>query len=82
METFAAPLRDCNGEVVAQPTRIYGKMPAQPQHRGPTRSESGGTGLGLSISYGIIDDPKGTIEIDTAEGRGTTVTLSFPTASE
>lgn len=36
------------------------------------------TGLGLSVSYGIISRHKGTIEVDSAPGRGTTFTLTLP----
>lgn len=40
-----------------------------------TKTEAGGTGLGLSISYTIIKEHKGSLEFDSAPGRGTTVTL-------
>ena len=39
-----------------------------------------GTGLGLSVSYGIIQDHHGTVDVQSAPGRGTTFTLAFPTA--
>ena len=39
-----------------------------------------GTGLGLAIVYRIVEDHGGTIEVDTAPGRGSTISLSFPTA--
>lgn len=39
---------------------------------------SGGTGLGLSIAHGIVTDHGGTIEIDSAPGRGTVVTVRLP----
>jgi CheY-like chemotaxis protein len=38
------------------------------------------TGLGMSISYGIINRHKGTIELDSTEGVGTTFTLKLPVA--
>ncbi len=40
------------------------------------------TGLGLSVAYGTIQRHGGTLAIDSAEGRGTTVTISLPLASK
>jgi two-component system, NtrC family, sensor kinase len=37
-----------------------------------------GTGLGLSVSYGIIKDHGGEIVVDSAPGRGTTMTVRLP----
>ncbi|PJA81757.1 MAG: PAS domain-containing sensor histidine kinase, partial [Nitrospirae bacterium CG_4_9_14_3_um_filter_44_28] len=39
-----------------------------------------GTGLGLSISYSIINQHNGTIDIASAEGKGTKVTIKVPIA--
>jgi len=41
-----------------------------------------GTGLGLAMVYGIMQRHKGTVEIETKSGYGTTVRLSFPSLSE
>ncbi len=43
-----------------------------------TKDPDKGTGLGLSISRAIIEDFGGVIQIDTEDGRGTTVTISLP----
>ncbi len=37
-----------------------------------------GTGLGLSISYGIVRDHKGTVDVQSRPGEGTTFILTFP----
>ncbi len=39
---------------------------------------SGGTGLGLSIVKDVVDAHQGTMNIQSHEGQGTTVSLSFP----
>ena len=41
-----------------------------------------GTGLGLSISYGIVRDHKGTIDVESLPGQGTTFILTFPSLAE
>jgi PAS domain S-box-containing protein len=43
-----------------------------------TKKVGKGTGLGVSISYGIIQDYEGTIDIESAPGKGTTFELRFP----
>jgi two-component system OmpR family sensor kinase len=49
---------------------------------GASRSRgSGGSGLGLSIVCGLVEQSRGSIEIDTAPDRGTTVTVTLPRAS-
>ena len=36
------------------------------------------TGLGLSVSYGIINRHRGTITVESVEGKGTTFTIKLP----
>lgn len=43
-----------------------------------TKRESGGTGLGLSISYNIIKDHGGEMKISSKPGKGTSISLVFP----
>ncbi|MFN3999202.1 7TM diverse intracellular signaling domain-containing protein [Algoriphagus sp.] len=43
-----------------------------------TKAVGKGTGLGLSIVYSIIENHKGTLEVVTEEGQGTTFIISLP----
>jgi PAS domain S-box-containing protein len=43
-----------------------------------TKEKGRGTGLGLSTVYGFVTQSKGTVAIDSALGRGTTVTVRIP----
>jgi hypothetical protein len=43
-----------------------------------TREVGEGTGMGLAVAYDIITAMAGTIKIDSAEDRGTTVTIRLP----
>ncbi len=57
-------------------------IPAEVRHRifDPFFTTKGvqSTGLGMSISYGIINRHKGTIDVDSTEGTGTTFTIRLP----
>jgi signal transduction histidine kinase len=47
----------------------------------PSRSrETGGAGLGLAICKNIVESARGTIELQSVQGKGTTVKVSFPLA--
>ena len=43
-------------------------------------TKPGGTGLGLPLSRRIVDDHGGTIDIESVEAHGTTVTITLPAA--
>ena len=43
-----------------------------------TKTLSGGTGLGLAMVYGMVQRHEGSIQIDSAPGRGTNIILTFP----
>jgi len=44
-----------------------------------TKHNSQGTGLGLSVVYGIVRKHSGHIKVESTPGKGTRVTLDFPT---
>jgi signal transduction histidine kinase len=41
-------------------------------------TKTDGTGLGLSITYRIIDSHKGTIDVASEPGKGSTFTVRIP----
>lgn len=45
-----------------------------------TKDVSQGSGLGMSIVYGFVQQSKGHIEVQSEEGRGTTISLYLPRA--
>jgi signal transduction histidine kinase len=47
-----------------------------------TKPPGRGTGLGLSICYGIVEDHRGRIEVDSAPGRGATFRVHLPVPQE
>jgi len=46
------------------------------------RAPSGGSGLGLAIVSRIVADHRGTLQIESAVGQGTTVRITLPVAGE
>jgi two-component system, NtrC family, sensor kinase len=45
-------------------------------------SATPGTGLGLSVSYGIVQSHGGTFEVESEEGKGTTMTIYLPIVTD
>ena len=43
-----------------------------------TKPEGEGTGMGLAVVHGIIEDHKGTITVESKEGKGTTFIIDLP----
>jgi len=47
-----------------------------------TKTGQGGTGLGLSITYGLVQEIGGSIQVESAVGKGTRFTISIPIRPE
>jgi signal transduction histidine kinase len=47
-------------------------------HRGTNVGRIAGSGIGLAGSKGIVEQHGGTVDIESAEGIGTTITLQLP----
>jgi signal transduction histidine kinase len=43
-----------------------------------TKAAGAGYGLGLVVAEGVVTDHRGTIEVESSEGKGTTFTMRFP----
>jgi two-component system, NtrC family, sensor kinase len=76
-----AGLRGEYGSVAVQDTGVG--MSAEVQARAfepffTTKGLGKGTGLGLSMVYGFAEQSHGTVTIDSAPGRGTTIVLYLP----
>ncbi|HST86846.1 MAG TPA: HAMP domain-containing sensor histidine kinase [Ktedonobacterales bacterium] len=80
--TVALAVRDTGRGIPAEALphvfdRFYRTDPA----RARSGERTGGAGLGLSIARGLVEAQGGQIAIESATGRGTTVTLRFPIAA-
>ena len=65
------------GIPAAEQSRVFEKF-----ERGAQRSRHAGAGLGLSLVKSLIELHGGRIAIDSAEGRGTTITCTLAAARD
>jgi two-component system NtrC family sensor kinase len=78
---------DSSGGFVVTRIRDNGKgIPKENLHRifepfFTTKGTGKGTGLGLSVTLGIVRKHSGSIDIESTEGQGTTVTILLPRAN-
>lgn len=88
LDSEAAGGRVKPGDYVVLAVRDEGVgMPPQVRERATepffTTKETGkGTGLGLAMAHGFVQQSLGRLEIDSDEGRGTTIAMLFPVARE
>jgi len=68
-----------NGIAPEHLNRIYD--PFFTTKNAPRKGQHKGTGLGLSVSYGIVQEHRGRIHVESTVGAGTTFTLEFPAES-
>ena len=47
-----------------------------------TKPAGVGTGLGLNVARDVVESIKGSIEVDSVPGRGTTMTIKIPILAE
>lgn len=63
--------------------RFYRVDPARTHKTGNTRSQSStGSGLGLAIAQAIVQNHQGYIQVDSTQGVGTTIAVTFPITLE
>ena len=48
----------------------------------PTEENQSGTGLGLAVVYGIVEQHRGFIRVDTEVGEGTSFRVYWPVSGE
>lgn len=61
--------------------RFYRVDPAR-THTNNIQTEATGSGLGLAIASAIVDNHQGSIQLESTQNIGTTVTVTFPLDSE
>jgi signal transduction histidine kinase len=84
--TLTVSTEDIGGMVKIEFTDSGTGMPEEVKRRifepFVTYGKKHGTGLGMSIVKKVIDDHKGKIEIDSELGKGTTIRMMLPSATE
>ena len=79
-DSIAVTVGDTGIGMDPQDVEIAFKPFAQVDNRLERRYE--GTGLGLPLTKALVDLHKGTIHIDSARGKGTRITVTFPHAAQ